>query len=101
MAGRFAGAATSLEQPDLRVIVVDQKTEFDVWAGEFGRSRCLTTMRWTCRLGPYLAAEHIVKHGLRFWFDSPGKDLRMSELSEQGRSRYTTLNRGVQLDCLV
>ena len=52
----------------------------------------------TCRLGPYLAAEHIVKHGLRFWFDSPGKDLRMSELSEQGRSRYTTLNRGVQLD---
>lgn len=98
MAGGLLARQLSLEQPDLCVTVVDQKTEFDAWVGESTVEVFDDYAMRICQLGPYLAAHHIVKHGLRFWFDSAGKDLRMCELSEQGRSRYTTLNRGVQLD---
>jgi hypothetical protein len=98
MAGGLLARQLSVEQPDLRIIVVDQKTDFDRWVGESTVEVFDDYAVRTCRLGPHLATHHIVKHGLRFWFDSPEKDLRMCELSEQGRSRYTTLNRGVQLD---
>ncbi len=98
MAGGLLARQLTVEQPDLRIIVVDRKTSFDWWVGESTVEVFDDYAVRNCRLGPYLAANHIVKHGLRFWFDSKDKDLRMGELSEQGRSRYTTLNRGVQLD---
>ena len=98
IAGGLLARQLSVEQPHLKLIVVDQKSEFDSWVGESTVEVFDDYAVRNCQLGPYLAANHIVKHGLRFWFDSPGKDLRMCELSEQGRSRYTTLNRGVQLD---
>jgi flavin-dependent dehydrogenase len=98
MAGGLLARQLSVEQPDLRVIVLDQKTDFDGWVGESTVEVFDDYAVRTCRLGPNRAAQHLVKHGLRYWFDSPQKNLRMCELSEQGRSRYTTLNRGVQLD---
>ncbi len=98
MAGGLLARQLTVEQPDLRIIIVDRKTDFDWWVGESTVEVFDDYAVRNCRLGPYLAANHIVKHGLRFWFDSEDKDLRMCELSEQGRSRYTTLNRGVQLD---
>jgi FADH2 O2-dependent halogenase len=98
MAGGLLARQLSVEQPDLSIVLVDKKTEFDWHIGESTVEVFDDYAVRNCGLGPYLAANHIVKHGLRFWFDSPQKDLRMCELSEQGRSRYTTLNRGVQLD---
>lgn len=98
MAGGLLARQLSIEQPDLSIVLVDKKTKFDWHIGESTVEVFDDYAVRNCRLGPYLAANHIVKHGLRFWFDSPQKDLRMCELSEQGRSRYTTLNRGVQLD---
>ena len=101
MAGGLLGRQLSIEQPDLDVIVVDQKTDFDWWVGESTVEVFDDYAVRVCKLGPYLESKHITKHGLRFWFDSEQKDLSVSELSEQGRSRYTTLNRGVQLDRAV
>lgn len=98
MAGGLLARQLSVEQPELRVILIDKKTEFDWHIGESTVEVFDDYAVRNCKLGPYLAAKHIVKHGLRFWFDSEDKNLRMCELSEQGRSRYTTLNRGVQLD---
>lgn len=98
MAGGLLARQLSVEQPQRNIVLVDRKTEFDWHIGESTVEIFDDYAIRNCRLGPYLAANHIVKHGLRFFFDSPGKDLRMCELSEQGRSRYTTLNRGVQLD---
>ncbi len=98
MAGGLLARQLSIEQPDLRIVLLDKKTEFDWHIGESSVEVFDDYAVRNCKLGRYLAANHIVKHGLRFWFDSQQKDLRMCELSEQGRSRYTTLNRGVQLD---
>jgi len=98
MAGGLLARQLSVEQPDLEIAIVDRKAEFDWHIGESTVEVFDDYAVRNCRLGPYLAANHIVKHGLRFWFDSEQRDLRVSEMSEQGRSRYTTLNRGVQLD---
>jgi flavin-dependent dehydrogenase len=98
MAGGLLARQLTIEQPDLKLTLVDKKTDFDWHIGESTVEVFDDYAVRNCKLGPYLAANHIVKHGLRFWFDSQDKDLSMSELSEQGRSRYTTLNRGVQLD---
>jgi flavin-dependent dehydrogenase len=98
MAGACLARQLSLELPELDVMIIDQKTEFDHWVGESSIEVFDDYANRTLKLGPYLATHHIVKHGLRFWFDSKEKDLPMCELSEQGRTRYTTLNRGVQID---
>lgn len=98
MAGGLLARQLSVEQPGLTIALVDKKTEFDWHIGESTVEVFDDYAVRNCRLGPYLAANHIVKHGLRFWFDSEQRDLRVCEMSEQGRSRYTTLNRGVQLD---
>tara|TARA_R110001599_G_scaffold353817_1_gene598961 strand:+ start:96181 stop:97974 length:1794 start_codon:yes stop_codon:yes gene_type:complete len=98
MAGGLLARQLSVEQPNLKIVLVDRNTQFDWHIGESTVEVFDDYAVRNCKLGPYLAANHIVKHGLRFWFYSEQRDLPMSELSEQGRSRYTTLNRGVQLD---
>ncbi len=98
MAGSCLARQLSLEQPELDVIVIDAKTEFDWWVGESTIEVFDDYAIRVLKLGPYLESKHITKHGPRFWFDSEQKDLRLTELSEQGRSRYTTLNRGIQID---
>lgn len=98
MAGGLLARQLSIEQPGLKIILIDKKTDFDWHIGESTVEVFDDYAVRNCKLGPYLAANHIVKHGLRFWFDSRDKDLSMCEMSEQGRSRYTTLNRGVQID---
>ena len=57
-----------------------------------------------CAAGLFLTAScvtagvAVAHHSFAATYDSEKKDLSVSELSEQGRSRYTTLNRGVQID---
>ena len=98
MAGACLARQLTLEKPDLKIIMVERKADFDWWVGESTIEVFDDYAHRTLGLGPYLASNHIVKHGLRFWFDEKDKNLRMCELSEHGRTRYTTLNRGVQID---
>lgn len=98
MAGGLLARQLSVEQPQLRITLLDSKTSFDWHIGESTVEVFDDYATRNCKLGPYMSANHIIKHGLRFWFDSPDKNLPMCELSEQGRSRYTSLNRGIQVD---
>lgn len=98
MAGSCLARQLTLEQPDLKIIIVERREEFNWWIGESTVEVFDDYAFRNLKLGPYLISNHIVKHGLRFWFDSEEKDLPMRELSEQGRTRYSTLNRGVQLN---
>jgi flavin-dependent dehydrogenase len=78
--------------PSLSIAVIDKKTEFDYWVGES------TIEMWeyyavkVLNLGPYLEKWHYLKNGLRFFFDSPEKDLPMKDMSEAGRKFYFALN---------
>ncbi len=97
-AGACLARQLRLEQPELSIINVDRKESFD-WS--VGKSTIEAFDDYAMRnleLGPYLLKHHIVKHGLRFWFDSEEKDLGVAEMSEHGRSRYPGLNPGVQID---
>lgn len=98
MAGACLARQLRLEQPDLRIVNIDRKKEFDWSVGESTVEAFDDYAMRTLRLGPYLLKHHIAKHGLRFWFDSPEKDLPVAELSEHGRARYPGLNPGVQID---
>jgi flavin-dependent dehydrogenase len=98
MAGACLARQIRLEKPNLSVGLLEKKTDFDFGIGESTVEVFDDYAIRNLKLGPYLARHHIVKHGLRFWFDSPNKDLPIESLSEQGRSHYTSLNRGVQLD---
>lgn len=98
MAGGLLARQLSVERADLSIILLDAKAEFDWHIGESTVEVFDDYATRNCKLGPYMSANHIIKHGLRFWFDSAEKNLPMAHLSEQGRSRYTSLNRGIQLD---
>lgn len=97
-AGACLARQLRLEQPELSIINVDRKETFDWWVGESTIEAFDDYAMRVLRLGPYLLKHHIVKHGLRFWFDSPEKDLSLAEMSEHGRARYPGLNPGVQID---
>jgi flavin-dependent dehydrogenase len=98
MAGACLARQIRLEKPELSVALLEKKTDFDFGIGESTVEVFDDYAVRNLKLGPYLARHHIIKHGLRFWFDSQNKDLPIESLSEQGRSHYTSLNRGVQLD---
>lgn len=91
MAGSGLARQLKLRWPQLSVVVVDRKTEFKHWVGE------ATVPPWTdyavrhLKLGPYLWKNHIVKHGVRFFFDSEAKDLSLPEMSEFGRREYPVI----------
>jgi len=98
----FAGGCLArqlrLEQPDLEIIVVDKKEDFDWWVGESTNEPFDDYATRVLKLGPYLTSRHIPKHGLRFFFDSKEKDLPMEEMSELGRARYQPTLSAFQLD---
>ncbi|MEM6583971.1 MAG: hypothetical protein AAF699_22040 [Pseudomonadota bacterium] len=98
MAGSCLARQLSLQLPDMKVTVIDLQEEFGSSVGESTVEVFDDYAIRNLRLGPYLAKKHITKHGLRFWFDSADRDLPLSKMSEQGRSRYTALNRGIQLN---
>jgi len=98
MAGGCLARQLRFEQPDLKIVVIDAKEEFSYWVGESTIEVFDDYAIRNLRIGPYLLSRQIPKHGLRFWFDSKEKNLPIVELSEQGRSRYTVLNRGAQIN---
>lgn len=89
LAGGCLARQLILQQPDLKIIVIDKKEKFDWWIGES------TVTPWgdyavrQLKLGPYLWKNHMMKHGLRFFFDSPDKQTPIDEMSEIGRIGYS------------
>lgn len=92
MAGSCLARQLRLQEPDLRVILVDRKTEFDWWVGESTVEAWEDYMVRVLRLGPMLEKHFIVKHGQRFFFDSARKDLPVARMSELGRTGYHPLS---------
>ena len=88
MAGACLARQLRLQYPELSIGIVEKKTEFDYWVGES------TVEYWDAyacnelKLGPYLEKNHLVKHGLRYFFDSLEKNLPVDEMSEVGRSVF-------------
>jgi flavin-dependent dehydrogenase len=86
MAGSCLARHLKLQHPDMQIMVIDRKSKFD-----FGVGESMVEVFWDyaakdLQLGPYLDSNYISKHGMRFFFDSPEKDLALSEMSEMGRS---------------
>src|SRR5207237_749125 len=98
MAGGCLARQLRLEQPDLRIAVIDRKTTFDWWVGESTVEVWYDYAVRVLKLGPYLAERHLLKHGLRFFFDSERHDLTIPEMSESGRAHYPGNIPAVQLD---
>jgi flavin-dependent dehydrogenase len=98
MAGGMLARHLRLQQPDLKIVVIERKAAFDYWVGESTVEVFTDYAERVLGLGPYLMTHQILKHGLRFFFDSPGADLRMCELSETGRARYPGVIPSYQLD---
>src|SRR6185369_17877562 len=68
------------------------------WVGESTVEAFDDYARRVLKLGQYFDANHIVKHGLRFFCDSPEKNLPIDQMSELGRSMYPVLLRAMQID---
>lgn len=85
LAGNCLARQLRIEHPQLSIVVVDRKTEYDYWVGESTIEVFYDYCVKTLHLGHYLESNHLAKHGLRFFFDSPEKDLPLVEMSELGR----------------
>lgn len=88
LAGNCLARQLRLQHPEMSIVVVDRKTQYDYWVGESSIETFYDYCTRTLHLGHYLESNHLVKHGLRFFFDSPEKDLPLGEMSELGRRWY-------------
>jgi|GEM_PF-1935474 len=86
MAGGCLARQLRLRHPDLAITVIDKKREFDYGVGESMLEVFWDYAAKDLQLGPYLDSNHISKHGLRFFFDTPEKNLSLSDMSEMGRA---------------
>ena len=91
MAGACLARQLRLQEPDLKIVVVERKKTFGWWVGESTVEAWEDYMVRVLRLGPMLEKHLLVKHGQRFFFDSAAKDLAVDRLSELGRSGYHPL----------
>jgi flavin-dependent dehydrogenase len=97
LTGGLLARQMKLEMPDLDIIVVEGKTEFDYWIGESTVEAFDIYCDWACKLGQYLDKWYANKQGLRYFFDTPDKTLEVAEMSEFGR-RHANHFRASQLD---
>jgi flavin-dependent dehydrogenase len=88
----FAGSGLArqlkLKFPDMSIAVVERKEEFTSWVGESTIDPWVHYAYEELKLSRYLNKNCIMKHGLRFFFDSEEKDLSVTEMSENGRWTY-------------
>jgi flavin-dependent dehydrogenase len=85
--GAVAGAASALLlrrfHPASRVLVVEPRERFGRKVGEATVEVSGFFLHDVLGLGEHLAAEHLPKHGLRFWF-SDGEARRLEAMTEVG-----------------
>jgi flavin-dependent dehydrogenase len=90
MAGACLARQLKLRHPEINIVVLEKKTAFDHWVGESTLESFWDYAVKCLDLGYYLDTNHIYKHGLRFFYDSPEHDLPIAEMSEVGRSWFHT-----------
>ncbi|MBL4795230.1 MAG: tryptophan 7-halogenase [Pseudomonadales bacterium] len=88
MAGSCLARQLKLKHPEMDIVLVDRKEEFDHWVGESTLEAFWDYAVRHLDLNRYLDTNHLYKHGLRFYFDSPEHDLGLSEMSEMGRTWF-------------
>jgi FADH2 O2-dependent halogenase len=88
MAGACLARQLKLQHPDMDIVVLDRKEEFDYWVGESTLESFWDYAVKYLDLGFYLDTNHLYKHGLRFFYDSPEHDLPIDQMSEVGRTWF-------------
>ncbi|WP_344639307.1 NAD(P)/FAD-dependent oxidoreductase [Kitasatospora cystarginea] len=84
LAGGSLARQLRLEQPDLDIVVVDRITHFPPGLDEASGEEFSNYANRVLRIGPYLRKHHYVSSGMRFFFDSSGRDLPLDRMSEIG-----------------
>ncbi|WP_437324124.1 NAD(P)/FAD-dependent oxidoreductase [Sorangium sp. So ce381] len=85
IAGGFLARQLRLACPDLGVLVLEAAEAMeDYKVGESTVEVAANYMVRRLNLGTYLYQHQLPKNGLRFFFDSPGKDLPLPRMSEIG-----------------
>ena len=88
--GSVAGAGTATillrQRPDLRVLIVEKSGAFGRGVGESTVEVSSYYLSHVLDLSRHLNEEHLVKHGMRFWFAN-GSTQRLEDCSEIG-NRY-------------
>lgn len=90
MAGACLARQLKIKHPKLNIVVLEKKKQFDHWVGESTLESFWDYAVKDLHLGFYLDTNHLYKHGLRFFYDSPEHDLPIAEMSEVGRSWFHT-----------
>ena len=88
MGGSCLARQLRLQQPDLTVAVIEAKAEFDHWVGESTIEVWVDYAQRCLGLGRYLAKNHMIKQALRYYWDTPQRDLPLSQMSEFGVNGY-------------
>ncbi|EYF05769.1 NAD(P)/FAD-dependent oxidoreductase [Chondromyces apiculatus] len=85
IAGGFLARHLRLTHPDLAVLVLEAAATIDDYkVGESTVEVAASYMIRRLDLGTYLYQHQLPKNGLRFFFDSAGKDLPLQRMSEIG-----------------
>src|SRR4030095_5705344 len=85
IAGAFLARQLKLARPSLEVIVLESAEAMtDYKVGESTVEVAANYMVRRLGLGTYLYQHQLPKNGLRFFFDSEGKDLPLTRMSEIG-----------------
>jgi tetracycline 7-halogenase / FADH2 O2-dependent halogenase len=88
LAGNCLARQLKLKHPDMRIVVLERKQAFSYWVGESTLEVFWDYCVRYLDLGHYLHTNHLYKHGLRWFFDSPERSLTLPEMSEMGRTWY-------------
>jgi flavin-dependent dehydrogenase len=85
IAGGFLARQLKLTRPELDILVLESQPELDDFkVGESTVEVAASYMIRRLNLGTYLYQHQLPKNGLRFFFDSPEKDLPLTRMSEIG-----------------
>lgn len=85
IAGAFLARHLKLVKPELSVLVIEAQHKIDNY--KVGESTVEVAAHYMIRrlnLGTYLYQHQLPKNGLRFFFDTPEKDLPLTRMSEIG-----------------
>jgi len=89
IAGGFLARQLVLAAPETRILVLEASpTIEDLKVGESTVELATHYMVRRLRLSGYLYREQLPKNGLRFFFDSPEKDVPLTEMSEIGSDHF-------------
>ncbi|HJL19003.1 MAG TPA: tryptophan 7-halogenase [Sandaracinaceae bacterium LLY-WYZ-13_1] len=87
LAGNLLARQLRLEVPQARVLMVERSTEPRWKVGESTVEIAAHYLVAKQQLSTYLYDRHLPKNGLRFFFDTEGKDAPLTEMSEVGTDR--------------